>query len=95
MVKANHAFSNSALVGTPLYKPNTCAAQKGRVFAAFWSENRYRPCLFWSGYRVWFLRELRECMNVFIISVKNDYERKKDMQIRTGFKEIVCVAVLI
>ena len=36
-------------VGTPLYKPYICAAQKGRGFATFWSENRYSPCLFLSG----------------------------------------------
>ena len=37
------------------------------------------------AYRVWFSRELRECMNVFIILVLNDCERKKNMPIRNGF----------
>ena len=36
-------------------------------------------------YRVWFSKELREYMNVFIISVSNDQERKTNMQIRNGF----------
>ena len=53
-----------------------CAAPWGRVFAPFWSENRYTagipsipplPILLWN--QVWFLRELRECMNVFIVSI--------------------------
>ena len=36
---------------TPLNKSYryACAAPKGRDFAAFWSENEYRLCLFWSG----------------------------------------------
>ena len=33
-------------------------------------------------------------MNVFIISVSNDYERKSNMKIRNGFKHIFFVAVL-
>ena len=37
--------------------------------------------------RVWFLRELRDCMNVFIVSIPNEYERKKNMRIRNGFEE--------
>ena len=37
------------------------------------------------AYRVWFSKELREYMNVFIISVSNDYERKSNMKIRNGF----------
>ena len=44
-------------------------APPGRVFAPFWSENRYN--------RVWFLRELRECMNVFIVSIPK-WVRKKE-----------------
>ena len=39
--------------GTPINKSFSqryaCAAPKGRVFAAFWSESEYRLCLFWSG----------------------------------------------
>ena len=41
-------------------------------FAPYWSENGYKLCLcilVWN--RVWFLRKLRECMNVFIVSIPN------------------------
>ena len=43
------------------------------------------PILVWN--RVWFLRELRECMNVFIVSILNEKERKRNMRIRNGFEE--------
>ena len=49
-----------------------CAAPKGRVFAPFWSEKRAKtlPILVWN--RILFSRELRECMNIFIVSIPND-----------------------
>ena len=47
------------------------------------------------AYRVWFSRELRECMNVFIISVSNVEERKKICKCEMDFKKIFFVAVLI
>ena len=33
---------------------------------------------------VWFLRELRECMNVVIVSIPHDEGRKRNMRIRNG-----------
>ena len=51
-------------------KPET-DLEKVWVFATVWSENGYRlPILVWN--RVWFTRELQQCMSVFIISVPND-----------------------
>ena len=35
--------------------------------------------------------ELRECMKVFIVSIPNEYERKRNMRIRNGFDEFVCL----
>ena len=35
--------------------------------------------------RVWFSRELRACMNVFIVSIPNEWERKRNIRIRNGF----------
>ena len=37
--------------------------------------------------QVWFSRELRECMNIFIVSIPNEEERKKNMRFLNGFKE--------
>ena len=65
-----------------------CAAPSGRVFAPFWTENGY-TLLVWN--RVWFLRELRECMNVFIFSILNEKERNRNMRIRNGFGEFFCL----
>ena len=48
------------------------AAPSGRVFAPFWSENGYTLCPFRSGIAYGQLRELRECMNVFIVSISNE-----------------------
>ena len=30
-------------------------------------------------------------MNVFIVSIRNEYERKKNMRIRNGFEEFFCL----
>ena len=32
------------------------------------------------------LGELQECMNVFIVSIPNEQERKRNMRIRNGFE---------
>ena len=48
------------------------------------------PILVWS--RVWFSRELRECMKVFIVSMPNEYPGKSWKWI---FKKIFLFAVLI
>ena len=40
-------------------------------------------------------KEIRECMNMFLISIPNEKERKKKMRIRNDFQEIFFVAVLI
>ena len=44
----------------------------GRVFAPFWSENGNTLCPFWSGIGNGFLRELQDCMNIFIVSIPNE-----------------------
>ena len=48
-----------------------------------WKRVYTLPVLAWN--RVWFSRELRECMNVFIVSIPNGWERKRNMRIRNGF----------
>ena len=47
------------------------------------------PILVWNW--VWFLRELRECMNVFIVSTPNEWERKRNMRIWNGLEELFCL----
>ena len=45
-----------------------------------------------------FSRELRECMNVIVVSfnsTSNEKEKKSDMRIRKGFQDIVLFALLI
>ena len=32
-----------------------------------------------------------KCMNVFIFSIPNDYKRKRNMPIRNGFEEFICL----
>ena len=49
-----------------------------------WKRVYTLPILVWN--RVWFSRELRECMNVFIVSIPNEWERKRNMRIRNGFE---------
>ena len=50
------------------YGTGVGAGNSFRVFAPFWSENGYRLCPgVWN--RVWFSKELRERMNVFIVSI--------------------------
>ena len=47
------------------------------------------PILVWK--RVWFLRELRERLNVFIVSIPNEEERNGNMRIRNAFEQIFCL----
>ena len=63
-----------------------CAAPSGGVFAPVWSENGYTLYPFGLESRVWFSSELREYMNVFIVSIPNELERKRNMRIRNRFE---------
>ena len=55
------------------YILKVCATPSGRVFVRFWSENGYTLCPFWSGIQYFFfLRKLRDCINVFIVSIPNE-----------------------
>ena len=46
----------------------------GRVFGSFWSENGY------------FFEGTTECIIVFIISIPNEKERKRNRRIQNGFE---------
>ena len=63
-------------VGTALYRliqEYAHATPKGMVFAPFRSENMYKLCPYnMVGKRVWFSRELRECVSVFVILIPNE-----------------------
>ena len=49
-----------------------CAAPKPLVYAPFnWSENAHGIYLFWVSSGVVF-GEIRECMNVFVVSISNE-----------------------
>ena len=69
--------------GTPLFKPYRYVLPQGYGFCAV---------LVWR--RVWFSRELRQCMNVFIVSIQNERGRKRNMRIRNGIQEIFFGAVV-
>ena len=40
---------------------------------------------------VWFSSELREYMNVFIVSIPNELERKRNIRIRNRFELFFCL----
>ena len=65
------------LGGTPLHKPYRYVPPQrvGLLGLVFWSENTLL-ILVWN--QVWFSRKLQECtcMNIFIISVPNDYKKE-------------------
>ena len=65
-----------------------------RVSLTNWTaENVFeRRTLVWN--RVWFLKELRECVNVFIVSIPNELERKRNTRIRNGFEEFFVCALI-
>ena len=54
-----------------------------------WKQVYTLPILAWN--RVWFSRELRERMKLFIVSIPNEEERKRNMQIRNRFEEFFCL----
>ena len=56
---------------------------KGYGFWTFWSEN---GCKFFLWNRLWFMRELRECRDVFIVSIPSEKERNRNMRIRNAFE---------
>ena len=35
--------------------------------------------------------ETTDCMNVFIVSIPNEQERKRNMRIRNGFEKYFCL----
>ena len=43
--------------------------------------------------RVWFSRVLSERMNVFIVSIPNEQERKKNTRIRKAFEDFFCLRI--
>ena len=59
-----------------------CVAPSGRVFAPFWSGNGHTPYPFWSGIGYDFQGNYKDCMNVFIISIPNELERKRKMNLK-------------
>ena len=65
----------------PIYKPYRCAAPLGMVFAPFWSEHGYTLCPFGLVSGMVFERAT-ECINVFIVSIPNEEERKRNMLIQ-------------
>ena len=61
-----------------------------RVFAPFWSQNEYTLCPFLSGIGYGFQRTTG-LYERSIVSIPNEYEKKKDMRIRNGFEELFCL----
>ena len=64
------------------------------VFASFWSEVGYNFACFGLE-SVMVFGELRECMNVFIISIPNGKKERKICKLEMDFKKSFFVAVLI
>ena len=58
--------------GTPLYKPYRYVPLKGYGLWAFLAWKRVYTLTILVLNRVWFSRDLRECMNVFIVSIPNE-----------------------
>ena len=58
-------------------------ALKGLVFVVFQSENRYRLFPFWSGNNGF--EGTTGVINVFVVLIPNELERKINMQISNGF----------
>ena len=61
--------------GSPSLSHMVCTSPKGVVFGPFlvWKRVYTLPILVWNR-PVWFSRELRECMNVFIVSIRNEQD---------------------
>ena len=62
-----------------------------RVRRPVWSENGYTLYPFGLESRVWFSSELLEYMKVFIVSIPNELERKRNMRIRNRFELFFCL----
>ena len=78
-------------VVTPLYKPYRYVLPHRVGFCAVlvWKRVDAFPILVWNW--VWFSRGLRECMNVFVVSIPSEWERMGNMRIRNGFEECFCL----
>ena len=60
------------------------------VIALFWSENGYSLCPFLVSERGWYSRELQKCMNVFVVSIPNETERKIIFEFEMALKKSFC-----
>ena len=70
--------------------PNAGNPPKGLVIAPFWSENGYRLCPFLVWKWVWFSWELWKCLNVFVVSIPDEKERKIICEFKVDFKKSFC-----
>ena len=62
------------------------------VLAPFWSGKRLYTLAILVWNRAWFLREQRDCMNVFyIVSIPNGVRKKENMRIRNALEEFFCL----
>ena len=79
--------------GTPLYKLRSIKlliSYVGMCCPIGWGRVGYTlPILVWN--HVWFLRELRECMKVFIVSSIPKRKRKRNLRIRNEFEAFFCL----
>ena len=78
--------------GTPLYKLWSIIlliSYIGMCCPIGWGRVGYTlPILVWN--HEWFLRELQECMKVFIVSIPKR-KRKRNLRIRNEFEEFFCL----
>ena len=78
-------------VGTPLYISHVGMCRpKGCGLWAFLVRKRVYTLPILVRNREWFLRELQEHINVFIVSIPNEEERNRNRQIRNAFEEFFC-----
>ena len=77
--------------GTPLYKPYRYVPPQRVWFLVLFGLKTTvytLPILVWK--RVWFSRELRQRMSVFVVSIPNEKERNRNMRNWNAFGEIFC-----
>ena len=64
---------------------------KGYGFWVFLVRKRVKALSILAWNQVWFSRELRKHVNIFILSILNEEERTRNMRIQNAFEEMFCL----
>ena len=73
---SQNCYNNSRPITLEIFEPYRYVPPQSVGFLGRFGENGHRFCPLWAGNRMWFTKELRLCINVFVVSIPSEWERK-------------------